>query len=177
MKQNKKILMFVHTLYEEMELHYPRYRLIEEGIEVVVAGPRKQEIYAGKHGYPCEADEAIANIHHSHFDGLVIPGGYAPDKLRIIPEVLKITQQMHHEGKLIAFICHAGWIPASAGILKGVKCTSYKAIKDDLIHAGAQWVDAPVVTDKNLISSRHPNDLPVFCHAILEFLGTAHVTK
>jgi protease I len=171
MVNHKKILIFVHNLYEEMELHYPRYRLLEAGMEVVVAGPQKKESYVGKHGYPCEADEAISKIQASHFDGLVIPGGYAPDKLRIIPEVLQITKQMHAEGKLIAFICHAGWVPASAGILKGATCTSYKAIKDDLVHAGAHWVDERVVVDKNLISSRHPTDLPHFSLAILDFLG------
>jgi protease I len=170
MVNNKKILIFVHNLYEEMELHYPRYRLIEAGMEVVVAGPKAKETYTGKHGYPCEADEAISKINHAHFDGLVIPGGYAPDKLRILPEVLQITKKLHAEGKLIAFICHAGWVPASAGILKGSQCTSYSAIKDDLINAGAKWVDERVVVDKNLISSRKPADLPYFCQAILKFL-------
>lgn len=171
MKNGKKILMFVHNLYEEMELHYPRYRLMEAGFEVVVAGPEKEQTYEGKHGYPCKADESLSKINPSHFEGLIIPGGYAPDKLRMIPEVLQITKKLHSDGKLIAFICHAGWVPASAGILKGIKCTSYKAIKDDMIHAGANWVDEAVVVDKNCISSRSPADLPYFCPAILNFLG------
>ncbi len=164
-----RALMFVHNMYEEMELHYPRYRLMEEGIEVVVAGPKKT-IYHGKNGYPCQADEELSAIRSSQFDLLVIPGGYAPDKLRIIPEVLELTKQICKEGKLIAFICHAGWIPASAGILKGVKCTSYKTIKDDLVNAGANWVDEKIVVDRNFISSRSPDDLPYFCRAILEYL-------
>lgn len=172
MPNNKKILMFVHHLYDDMELHYPRYRLMEAGFEVVVAGPQKDETYTGKRGIPCKADEALSKVNTSQFEGLVIPGGYAPDKLRVIPEVLAITKQMHSEGKLIAFICHAGWIPASAGILKGAKCTSYISIKDDLVHAGAQWVDEKVVIHNNLISSRHPDDLPSFCHTIVDFLHT-----
>ena len=170
MPNNKKILMFVHNLYEEMELHYPRYRLKEAGFEVVVAGEKKEK-YSGKHGYPCEADAELSKVNASQFTALVIPGGYAPDKLRVLPEVLNLTKQFHQEGKLIAFICHAGWIPASAGVLKGIKCTSYKTIKDDVVNAGAQWVDEKVVVDKNFISSRSPEDLPYFCPAILDFLG------
>jgi protease I len=171
MKNNRKILMFVHSLYEDMELQYPRYRLMEAGMQVTVAGPEKQKTYEGKHGYPCVADESISKITASQFDALVIPGGYAPDKLRIIPEVLQITKEMNQAGKLIAFICHAGWVPISAGVLKGVKCTSYKAIKDDIVNAGANWVDEKVVVDKNFISSRFPDDLPYFCPAILDYLG------
>ena len=96
---------------------------------------------------------------------------YAPDKLRIHPKFLEVTKRFHKKGKLIAFICHAGWVPISAQILEGVTCTSYIAIKDDIVNAGANWVDEPVVIDRHFISSRFPNDLPHFCQAIIEFLS------
>ncbi len=169
--KNKKILMFVEEEYGDLELQYPRYRMMEEGAKVIIAGPEANKIYKGKNGYPCKAGVSIRDINADEFDGLIIPGGYAPDKLRKDPKVIEITRQIHGKGKLVAYICHAGWIPASAGILKGVKCTSYISIKDDMINAGANWVDEPVVVDQNIISSRFPDDLPRFCPAILNFLA------
>ena len=168
--KGKKILMFVDHVYEDLELWYPKLRLIEEGAEVVIAGPEKSKIYSGKHGYPCKSDMSINTISEREFDALIIPGGFAPDKLRRIPKVLKLTKSFHNSGKLIAHICHAGWIPISAGIMKGFKCTSTPGIKDDLTNAGAKWINKSVVTDKNMISSRGPNDLPDFCSAIIGFL-------
>jgi len=165
----KKILIFVHQDYEDLELHYPRLRLMEEGMQVVIAGPKLQEIYKGKKGYPCQADITFDDVKVSEYSALIIPGGFAPDKLRMIPKVLEIVREFHAKEKLIAFICHAGWVPVSAGILKGVKCTSYIAIKDDLVNAGALWEDRSVVQDRHFISSRHPNDLPDFCKAIIGF--------
>ncbi len=170
MPSAKKILIFVHHLYEELELHYPRLRLIEEGFEVHIAGPESNTEYEGKHGYPCKSEVAIQNMSSDDFQGLVIPGGYAPDKLRAMPKALDLTRKFDEQGKLVAFICHAGWVPASAGILKGRKCTSYHTIKDDIINSGADWSDEPVVVDKNLVSSRMPKDLPVFCKSILDIL-------
>jgi protease I len=146
-------------------------RLIEEGGEVVVAAPEAEKIYDGKHGYPCRSDLALEGIIASAFDGLVIPGGFAPDKLRRLPKVLELTRQIHAAGKLVAHICHAGWIPISAGIMRGFKCTSTPGIKDDLINAGALWVDEPLVIDRNMVSSRRPDDLPHFCRGILEVMG------
>ena len=171
-----KILMFVEQNYEDLELHYPKIRMMEAGFQVVVAGPKKQE-YSGKHGYPCQADIACDDVKVDEFTGLIIPGGYAPDKLRIVPKVLEITKEFHKQEKLIAFICHAGWVPISAQILKGVKCTSYSAIKDDMINAGAQWVDEAVVKDKHFISSRNPKDLPQFCPAVIQHLEKAALAK
>jgi len=162
--------MFVDHIYEDLELLYPKYRLIEEGARVVVAGPKAGEIYKGKHGYPCRSDAAIADIQEADFAGLVIPGGFAPDQLRRDPKVLELTQQFHRSGKLVAHICHAGWIPISAKIVKGFKCTSTPGIKDDLINAGAVWMDEPVVIDRNQVTSRRPDDLPYFCQAIIEVL-------
>jgi protease I len=162
-----KVLLFVHQDYEDLELQYPKYRLREEGAEIVVAGPKSKEAFKGKHGYPCVADCGFEDVNVNQFHALIIPGGYAPDKLRMIPKVLEITRKFHEQQKLIAFICHAGWVPISAGILKGVRCTSYQAIKDDMINAGVNWVDEKVVVDKHFISSRSPEDLPFFCPAII----------
>ena len=167
---NKKILMFVDHMYEDLELLYPKYRLIEEGAVVVVAGPKKGEIYNGKHGYPLRSDAAIADMNEGDFDGLVIPGGFAPDQLRRDPKVLELTRQFHVSGKLVAHICHAGWVPISAGIVKGFKVTSTPGIKDDLKNAGAIWVDEPLVIDRNHVTSRRPDDLPYFCKGIIQVL-------
>ena len=168
--KNKKVLMFVDDIYEDLELLYPKYRLIEEGVEVVVAGLLAGRVYKGKHGYPIKSDAEIDNINESDFDALVIPGGFAPDKLRRYDKVKELTKQFFESGKLVAHICHAGWIPISAGIMKGMKCTSTPGIKDDLVNAGAEWFDEPVVVDRNMISSRRPDDLPDFCREIIKFL-------
>jgi len=168
--KGKKILMFVDDIYEDLELWYPKLRLIEEGSTVVVAGPEAEMVYKGKHGYPCKSDVAIENIDENDFDGLVLAGGFAPDKLRRDPKVLEITRNIHNAGKLVAHICHAGWITISAGIMKGYTCTSTPGIKDDLINAGATWVNKPLVIDRNMVSSRKPDDLPVFCKGIIEVM-------
>src|SRR5271167_742409 len=168
--QGKRILMFVDHCYEDLELMYPKYRLIEEGATVIVAGPKAQEMYKGKHGYPCKSDAAIADVDEKNFHGLVIPGGFAPDSLRRDEKVKSLTRAFHQSGKLVAHICHAGWIPISAGIVKGFHCTSTPGIKDDLVNAGAIWTDEPVVIDRNQVSSRRPDDLPQFCTAILKVL-------
>jgi protease I len=169
--EGKKILMFVHHIYEDLELWYPKIRLIEEGAEVVVAGPEKGEVYKGKNGYPCKADESIDNVEEKDFDALVLPGGFGPDKLRRDPKVLEITKNFVEKEKLLAHICHAGWIPISAKVMKGYKCTSTPGIKDDLENAGAEWFDKPVVVYRNMISSRRPDDLPQFCRAIIKYLS------
>lgn len=166
-----RILILVADDYQDLELHYTKYRLIEAGVDVVIAGPKKDLIYKGRHGYPCKADLVFDEVSAHHFTGLVIPGGGAPDILRAIPKVLSITQDFHRQVKLIAFICHAAWVPISAKIMNGIKCTSYISIKDDVVNAGGNWVDAPVVVDQHFISSRSPDDLPKFCPAIIKFLS------
>lgn len=171
--KSQKILIFVAEEYEDLELQYPKYRMMEEGFQVTVVGPKAKETYKGRKGYPCQAEISFDDVRVTDFDALIIPGGYAPDKLRKIPKVLEIIKQFNDQGKLIAFICHAGWLPISAKVIKGVKCTSVANIKDDLINAGANWVDEPVVVDRNFISSRTPDDLPKFCPAILEQLAHA----
>ncbi|MCE2983594.1 MAG: type 1 glutamine amidotransferase [Parachlamydia sp.] len=169
-KSNQKALILVENLYDEMEVFYPLYRLAEEGIVVAIVGPKAEEIYTSKHGMPCTAQISITDVKEHEYDALIIPGGYAPDKLRRDPKVLELVQKFHQKEKPIAFICHAGWVPISAKILKGVKCTSAEAIKDDLINAGAEWVNEPVVRDRHIISSRKPADLPEFCRVLIQAL-------
>lgn len=165
-----KFLFFVEDIYEDMELWYPKYRLIEAGAEVVIAGPEAGVVYSGKHSYPCRSDAALRDMNEKDFAGLVIPGGFAPDKLRRLDKVKELTRQFMESGKLVAHICHGGWIPASAGICRGFRMTSTPGIKDDLVNAGANWVDEPVVIDRNMVSSRKPDDLPDFMKGIFAFL-------
>lgn len=167
----KRILMFIEDVYEDLELLYPKYRFLEEGAEVVIAGPVAGRVYTGKNGYPCKADAAIIDMDANAFDILVIAGGFAPDKLRRDNKVKELTRTMHEQGKIVAHICHGGWITISAGIMKGFTCTSTPGIKDDLVNAGAIWVDEPVVVDRNQVSSRKPDDLPDFCREIIRLAG------
>lgn len=169
MLTGKKILFFAAALYEDLELWYPKIRLEEEGAVCVVAGLGEQT-YAGKHGYPVTPDATVDEVSAKDFDALVIPGGFAPDKLRRSPKVLQLTRDFHNTGKPVAFICHAGWVPISAGIVRGRRGTSVDAIRDDLVNAGMLWEDAPVVVDGNMITSRRPGDLPDFCKAIIKAL-------
>jgi protease I len=165
----KRILFFAAPLYEDLELWYPKIRLEEEEARTVVAGLGDKS-YQGKRGYPITPDTSVDQITAGEFDGLVIPGGYAPDILRRSARVLEITREMFEAGKPVAFICHAGWVPISAGIVRGRRGTSVGAIRDDLVNAGMEWEDSPVVVDGNLISSRTPADLPQFCKALIAAL-------
>jgi len=165
----KKVAVLAEEIYQEMELWVPYYRLKEEGAAVTIVAPEKKT-YKSKNGYPVNADAAAADVAAKDFDGVVIPGGYAPDMLRRYPAILKLVKDCFDQGKPVAAICHAGWVPASAGILKGKKATCFVSIKDDLIHAGATYVDAEVVVDGNLITSRTPADLPAFCRALVTAL-------
>lgn len=166
-----KILLLLEELFEDLEFYYPKIRLEEAGYQIVVAAPKKQA-YHGKNGMPAEPDITLGEINADEYTGVIIPGGFAPDKLRRYPEVLELVKKYDQEQKLIAFICHAGWVPISAKILKGRKATSFSAIKDDMINAGADWQDAAIVIDKNLVSSRTPADLGEFCKGIFKVLGT-----
>ena len=166
----RRVLTFVGDVYEDLELWYPKLRLIEAGAEVVVAGLKAGATYAGKHGYPCRADASLDEVDAAEFDGLVVPGGFMPDRLRREAQVLKLVRDFDAAGKLIAAICHGGWIPISAGVYRGVRVTGSPGIKDDLVNAGAHWEDAPVVVDRHFVSSRKPDDLPDFCRAILDVM-------
>ncbi|GHV76455.1 protease [Spirochaetia bacterium] len=170
--QNTKgtFLMFIDDQYEDLEVWYPKLRLAEYGAVLVTAAPEKGKLYHGKHSYPCVSDAAISDVSERDFSGLILAGGFAPDKLRRIDKVKQLTREFFAAGKLVAHVCHGGWIAASAGICKGLKMTSTVGIKDDLINAGAIWVDAPVVIDRNMVSSRRPEDLPYFMQGIFQFL-------
>jgi len=167
--EGKTVLFFAGPLYEDLELWYPKIRLEEEGARTVVAGTG-EKTYQGKRGYPLTVDTSVEEIAAQDFDGLVIPGGYAPDIMRRSQKLLQLTRDIYQAGKPVAFICHAGWVPISAGIVRGRRGTSVGAIKDDLVNAGMLWEDSPVVVDGNLISSRTPADLPQFCKAIIAAL-------
>ncbi len=168
--EGQRYLIFVEHEYEDLELWYPKLRLEEAGAQVVVAGPKLGVTYRGKHGYPCVADADIPDIKAGDFQGVVCPGGWAPDKLRRDEKVLGLVRQFTAAGKLVAAICHGGWIPISAGVYEGVRVTGSPGIKDDLVNAGAVWEDAEVVVDRQFVSSRRPSDLPAFCAAILDLI-------
>ncbi|HXR05319.1 MAG TPA: type 1 glutamine amidotransferase domain-containing protein [Verrucomicrobiae bacterium] len=169
MQKSKTLLAFLDEAYEDLELWYPKLRLEEAGYALKCAAPEKKT-YTGKHGYPAQADLLLKDARSKDFCGLLVPGGFMPDKLRRDPKVLSLTREFFEQGKLVAFICHGGWIPISAKILKGKRATGSRGIKDDLENAGAHWVDAPVVVDGNLISSRTPRDLAPFAAAMVKFL-------
>lgn len=166
----KRVLIFVGDDYEDLELWYPKLRLIEAGLHVTVAGQQADKIYPGKNGYPCRSDAAINEMESADFDGLICPGGWMPDKLRRDPKVLSLTREFASASKLVAAICHGGWIPISANVYRGVKVTGSPGIKDDLINAGGAYEDASVITDRHFVSSRKPDDLPDFCRAMLQVL-------
>ncbi len=168
--QGKRVVILVEEEYEDPELWYPYYRLLEAGADVTLVGP-KADTYGSKHGYPARAERAASEVSADDFDAIVIPGGYAPDRMRRYESLLKLVRGIHEKGGVVAFICHAGWVPISAGILKGRRVTGVGAIKDDLVNAGATYLDEPVVLDGNLVSSRTPADLPAFLPAIIKAMG------
>ncbi len=168
--EGKSILIFVGDIYEDLELWYPKLRMEEAGADVTVAGPEEGVTYQGKNGYPCVSDAAINFMQSEDFDGLIVPGGFMPDKLRRNPKVLSLVKGFADSGKLVAAVCHGGWIPISAKVYGGVRVTGSPGIKDDLVNAGAIWEDAPVVIDRHFVSSRKPDDLPDFCRGILQVL-------
>ncbi len=163
----KHVIILTEEMVNDLEFWIPYYRLKEAGVEVTVVGTEAGRIYAGKGGLPCTADKAAGDVAAADFDGVVIPGGYAPDHMRRNPAMVKLVRDLFEQGKVVAAICHAGWMLASAGILPGRTVTSFFAIKDDLVHAGAEWVDREVVVDGNLVTSRKPDDLPAFMKAVL----------
>ncbi len=165
--EGKRIAVLAEDNYEDLELWYPLIRMREEGADVSVVGMRGVEVYHGKHGLPVEVDVAAEDVAGDEFDAVIIPGGYAPDRMRRHKPMLDLVRSTDQRGGLVAMICHAGWVPISAGIVRGRQVTSVSAIRDDLQNAGADWVDQEVVRDENLISSRYPDDLPAFCRAII----------
>lgn len=170
--KGKRAAVLVEQQYQEMEVWYPIYRLREAGCVVTTVGPKAGEKYPSKLGYPAEADKAAKDVSADDFDILVIPGGFAPDFLRRHDAILKLVSAMAEQGKVVAAICHGPWVLCSTQALKGKKATCFFAIKDDVQNAGATYVDAEVVRDGNLITSRKPDDLPAFMQSIIEAART-----
>lgn len=167
--KGKRVAILVEDLFEDLELWYPLLRMREEGAEVVVVGPEKRT-YKGKHGVPVEADITSEEAKAEDFDAVIIPGGYSPDRMRRDPKLVKFVKEAGESGKVVAAICHGPWMLVSANLLKGRKATAFFAIKDDVVNAGAEYVDAEAVVDGNIITSRTPKDLPAFSKAIIEAL-------
>lgn len=169
--QGRRIAILAEDQYEDMELWVPFYRLKEEGAEVKVVGAGGAKTYRSKHDYPVNVDAQAEQLRAVEFDAVVVPGGYAPDRMRRHEAMVGLVREAAQQGKVVAAICHAGWMLVSAGILQGRRVTSFFSIKDDLKAAGANWQDAEVVVDGNLITSRKPDDLPAFCRTIIAELS------
>jgi protease I len=167
-----RVAVLVEQQYQEMEVWYPVYRLREAGCKVVLVGPEAGAIYPSKLGYPAKSDKAAKDVSPDDFDGMVIPGGFAPDFLRRHEAVIKLVRNLNEQGKPIAAICHGPWVLCSTAALRGKKATCFFAIKDDVINAGANYVDAEVIRDGNIITSRKPDDLPAFTVALMQTLQT-----
>ncbi len=167
----RTVLILAGPEYEDLELWYPKLRLEAAGYHAPIAGIGDAK-YMGKWGYPANVDMQIEDANPADLAGIVVPGGWAPDKTRRIPAVLSCVRELHAAGKLVATICHGPWVLISAQIVRGKTLTSTVGIRDDVINAGATWVDEPVVQDGNIISSRVPSDLPAFGERIVEWLGT-----
>jgi len=170
MSKRKKIAILIEEQYQVLEVWYPLLRLKEDDIDCELIGSGSKETYGSKEGYPATADKTIDAISVDDYDGVIIPGGFAPDFMRRNPKMAEFVKEIHDAGGVVASICHGGWMLVSAGILKGRTATSFFAIKDDLIAAGANYVDEEVVVDKNLITSRKPEDLTAFVVEIIKFL-------
>ena len=168
---NKQVLILVEDMFNVFEFWYPYYRIQEAGGGVTVVGSGRKDTFIGKPATEVTADVSAESVAAADYDGMIIPGGYAPDMMRRFPAMVDLVKDMVTAGKPVAAICHAGWMLCSANILSGRRVTSFFAIKDDMIHAGAEWEDAAVVVDGNLITSRTPDDLPDFMRAFLSALG------
>ncbi|MBQ9058436.1 MAG: type 1 glutamine amidotransferase [Atopobiaceae bacterium] len=168
---SKRILSLVSEDFEDLELWYPYHRLVEEGCTVDLAGEKAGETYHGKYGVPCTSDISFFDVDPADYDALLVPGGWAPDKLRRFPEVLEIVRAMDRDHKPIGQICHAGWVLISAGILEGKTVTSTPGIKDDMTNAGATWVDEASVVDGHIVSARRPPDLGAYMRDFISVLG------
>ena len=169
--KNSRVAMLVDQQYQEMEIWYPLYRLREAGAKVVTVGATAGAVYPSKVGYPCKADVSWEDVKASDFDGVIAPGGFAPDFIRRHAAAINFVRDFNTQGKLVAAICHGPWVLCSADVLRGKRATSFFAIKDDVVNAGALWEDSEVVRDGNLVTSRKPDDLPAFAVACIEVLG------
>ncbi len=166
----KKIVILIDIMYQEMEVWYPYYRFKEAGATVVYAGSSAGATFTSKVGYPAKADISYDQLDPADFDGVIAPGGFAPDYIRRHEKAMKFVNECDAQNKLVAAICHGPWVLCSAGVLKGRRVTSFFAIKDDVVNAGGKWEDNEVVVDRNLVTSRKPNDLPAFCRESIKVL-------
>ena len=166
--QGKRAAILIEQQYQEMEVWYPLYRLREAGCKVTLVGPQAGEKYPSKLGYPAVSDKGIKDVSARDFDLLVIPGGFAPDFIRRTEAMIRLVSDMAEQGKIVAAICHGPWVLCSTQALKGKKATCFFAIKDDVSNAGAHYVDAEVVRDGNIITSRKPDDLPAFMQTLIQ---------
>ena len=173
--EGKRVAVLVEDDYQVLELWYPYHRMREAGAEVKLVGTGRATQFKSKHGYPADADLAVADTSAADFDAVIIPGGYAPDLMRRNKDMVQFVRDMDAAGKPVAAICHAGWMLVSAKIVKGRNATCFYSVRDDLEAAGANWKDEAVVVDGNLITSRVPGDLPEFCKAIIESLARVPV--
>ncbi|NTV29481.1 MAG: type 1 glutamine amidotransferase [Candidatus Omnitrophica bacterium] len=167
---SRKVAILVDEAYQVLEVWYPFYRLREEGFEVVTVGNGTRDTFPSKEGYPCKVDRSVSQVRAADFDAVVIPGGWAPDFMRRYPAVVDFVRDMNKAGKVVASICHGGWMLVSADCCRGKKATCFLSVKDDIIAAGAKYVDEETVVDGNLITARKPDDLPAFVKAIINKL-------
>lgn len=167
----KRVGILVEQQYEDLELWYPYYRLREANCVVSLIGPEEQRVYPSKHGYPAKSDHTARDCSSNDFDGLIIPGGFCPDYIRRCEAMLRLVREMHDAEKPIAAICHGPWVLCSTKALKGREATGFFAIKDDMVNAGAEWVDAEVAVDGHIITSRKPADLPAFVVAFMKSIA------
>jgi protease I len=166
----KKIIYLIEDGFEDLEFWVPLMRLREEGAQVTVVGTGSAIQYTGKHCLKAKPDTSADQVTPADFDAIVVPGGWAPDKLRRYPAVLDLVRGIHQQGKIVASICHAGWVLASAGIVQGRRATGSSGIKDDMVNAGATWVDQPAFRDGNLVWGRVVEDIPDFCRELVQAL-------
>lgn len=171
--EGKKVAILVEDMYEDRELWYPADRLREAGASILFVGPHAGQTYDSKHGYPVQADASADDVSADEFDAVIVPGGYAPDRMRRHAGMVRLVRDAVNSDKVVASICHGGWMLCSADVLHGRRATSFFSIRDDMVHAGCDWEDAEVIRDGNLITSRHPGDLPAFLTATIEALSHA----
>lgn len=169
--QGKRVALLIEDDFQELEGWYPKLRLAEEGASVVVVGSGTKTTYRSKLGYPMDADVSASNVQAGDFDAVIVPGGYAPDHMRVYPAMVALVRDACQAEKLVAAICHGGWMLASADVVRGRRVTGCVPIRDDMVNAGAEWVDQEVVRDGNVITSRTPPDLPAFTREIIEYLS------
>jgi protease I len=172
-----RIALLIEDEYQILEGWYPLLRLQAAGAEVKVVGSGRKGSFHSKEGYPTDADLAASEANPEEFDAVVVPGGFAPDNMRLYPPMVQLVRDIHQAGKLTSAICHGGWMLVSAGALKGRRATGYLPIRDDVENSGGEWVDEAVVEDGNVITSRTPPDLPLFVEALIAYLERNATSK